>query len=240
MQRRHGEVRVTDHVLEHHRQPRLVEVELALGDALLLEHLRIVAPRHAVVVLDEKRAPRLGCVLAGRVHIRDVCQAHPEASIGEQVVGAVDEGLFQQVVRVPLAAPTLHGELEAPLVSEGGVRRLLAVKDDLERWILAPGQPEVAAGVQLHVQHHGIARRRGVGEHTGVVRFIVAAILVDGPEVGFQSELEWLARFEQAVPGAAGRGVGRCLACRHTRGDAHAHQGSERSAAGARHPVEAH
>ena len=147
MQRRHGEIRVANHVLKHHRQARLLEVQLVLRHALLIEYLHVVAPGHPVVVLDEEGASHLGCVLAVRVHVIDPCQTHPEAAIREQVVGAIDEVLFQQVVRRRLTAATLHGELEAPLVREGRVRGLLAVEDDLERGILAPGQPEVPAGM---------------------------------------------------------------------------------------------
>src|SRR5207248_11485818 len=122
------------------------------------------------------------------------CQTLPKAAIGEQVVGAIDEVLFQQVVRVPLTAATLHGELEAPLVREGRVRGLLAVEHDLERRILAPGQPEMPAGVQLYIERYGVAGRGDIGEHTGWVLF-VAAILGDGAEGGLEGGVEWLGRF---------------------------------------------
>src|SRR6266705_5728069 len=97
------------------------------------------------------------------------------------------------------ALPILHCELEAPLMGERRVCRLLAVEDDLERRILAVRQPEVPTGVQLYIERYGVAGRGDIGEHTGVVRLFVAAILVDGAEVGLEGEVEWLGRFEHAV-----------------------------------------
>src|SRR4029077_696106 len=104
--------------------------------------------------------------LAFRIRVGDAREAHAKAALGHQVVDAVDEVLFEQVVLVRLPAAALHGEFEAgSLMSEAGVRGLCVVEPDLERWILTVGEPEVAARAEVDVEYDRVARGGGVGEN---------------------------------------------------------------------------
>src|SRR5881628_1035944 len=95
-------------------------------------------------------------------------------------------------------------------MSEEGVRGLCLVEPDLERWILAVGEPEVAARAEVHVEHDRVARGGGVREDSRLALLLGPALLGDRTKIRLQRELERFRGIEQPAARRPGR-VGRRL-----------------------------
>src|SRR3989442_1317572 len=171
VQRREREVGVPDEVLEHRHEPRVRDLGVELRQSLLLEDLRVLPPRHGVVVFDEEGVARDRLRLSGAVEVRHAREPRAEALLCDQVEDSVEEVLLQQVLLVAVPVLAVDDELQAALAGEHGVLHLLLVERDLQGGEVAgsPLQPEVTPRPQLHVERDGIARGPAEAQDAGVL-----------------------------------------------------------------------